>query len=98
MHVQKVGDQTANDHLGRYIWGESADDNRLHYAERAEGKTERVEMCRPSVFVVPGALSGSAWFAHAFSASTPGNGLPSIHSRNAPPAVLTNVKSAATPA
>src|SRR5947209_4869732 len=26
---------------------------------------------------------------HAFSTSTPGNGLPSIHSRNAPPAVET---------
>src|SRR3546814_10685900 len=35
---------------------------------------------------------------YAFSASTPGNGLPSIHSRKAPPAVETKVKSLPTPA
>src|SRR3546814_11295041 len=35
---------------------------------------------------------------YAFSASTPGNALPSIHSRKAPPAVETKVKSPATPA
>src|ERR1700735_2466235 len=36
----------------------------------------------------------SAYFA--LSASTPGSALPSIHSRNAPPAVETYVKSSAT--
>lgn len=36
--------------------------------------------------------------AQRISAATPGRSLPSIHSRNAPPAVDTKVKSSATPA